>query len=91
MNEMFCGFEFIQAYIDDLLIITKFDWSDHLEKLEQKLQKIKDNGLKYNREKSFFGKTEMEYLGFWVTRTGILPINKKGEAIVKMTPTKNMK
>ena len=30
MNEMFRGFEFIQAYINDLLIITKGDWSDHL-------------------------------------------------------------
>ena len=33
----------------------------------------------------------MEYLGFWVTRTGILQINRKGEAIVNMTPTKNKK
>ena len=46
MNEIFCGFKFIQAYIDDLLIITKGDWSDCLEKPEQTLQKIKDNGLK---------------------------------------------
>ena len=33
MNEMFRRMEFIQAYIDDLLIITKSDWSDHLDKL----------------------------------------------------------
>ena len=33
----------------------------------------------------------MEYLGFWVTRTGIWPINKKVESIVNMTPTKNQK
>ena len=32
MNEVFHGFEFIRAYIHDLLIITKGDWSDHLEK-----------------------------------------------------------
>ena len=31
----------------------------------------------------------MEYLGFWVTRTGIRPINKKVESIVNMTPPKN--
>ena len=46
MNEMFRGFEFIRAYIDDLLIITKGDWSYHLEKLELKLKKLKDNGIK---------------------------------------------
>ena len=34
MNEMFRWIEFIRAYIGDLLIITKGDWSDHLNKLE---------------------------------------------------------
>ena len=29
----------------------------------------------------FFGPTEMEYLGFWVTHNGVKPINKKAEAI----------
>ena len=64
MNKMFRGFEFIRAYIDDLLLITKGDWSDHLNKLEQFLQKLKYNELKCNTEKQFFGKTQMEYLGF---------------------------
>ena len=71
INKMFHSFKFIQAYIDDLLIITKGDFSNHLEKQEQIFQKLKENGLKFNIEKSSFGKTEMEYLGFWVTRTGI--------------------
>ena len=70
MNEEFCGFEFIRAYIYDLLIITKGDWSNHLEKLELTLQEIKNNGLECNIENSFFGKTEIEYLDFWVTCTG---------------------
>ena len=91
MNEMFRGLEFIQAYTDDLLIIMKGDWSDHLDKLELTLQKLKDNRLKFNIKKPSFGQTKMEYLGFWVTRTWIWPINKKVEAIVKMTPPKNKK
>ena len=77
INKMFRGLEFIRPYINDLLMITKGDWSDHLEKMEQTLQKIKDNGLKCNVEKSFFGQIEIEYLCFWVTRTCIRPINKK--------------
>ena len=48
MNEMFRGFEFIRAYIDDLLIIRKGDCSNHLDKIKRTLQKLKDNGLKCN-------------------------------------------
>ena len=29
------------------------------------------NALKLNIEKSFFGQSEMKYLGFWVTREGV--------------------
>ena len=75
MNEIFHGFKFIRAYIDDLLIITKSDWSYQLDKLEQTLQKLEYIGIKWNIDKSSFGKTEMKYIGFWVTRTGIQPIN----------------
>ena len=32
----------------------------------------------------------MEYLGFWVNQSGIQPIYKKLEAIINMTPPKNM-
>ena len=48
MNEMFRGLGFIQAYINYLLIITKGDWSYHLEKMERTLHKLEDNGLKCN-------------------------------------------
>ena len=30
MNDLFHGFEFIRAYIDDLLILTRGDWTDHI-------------------------------------------------------------
>ena len=44
-----------------------------------------------NTENSFFGKTDMEYLGLLVTQNGIRPINKKVEAIVNMPPPKPQK
>ena len=46
MNEMFHGMEFIIAYIDEILIITKDYWSNHLNKLELVLAKLIVNGLK---------------------------------------------
>ena len=74
MNDLFCGFKFIHAYIDDLLILTKVYWTDNIQKLELTLNKLKGKGHKCNIEKSFFRKTEMEYLGFWLTRDGVKPI-----------------
>ena len=73
MNDLFHGFKFIRAYIDDLLILTKGDWIDHVQKLELTLNKLKEKGLKCNIENSFLGQTKMEYLDFWVARDGIKP------------------
>ena len=77
MNEMFRGIEFIRAYIDELLIITRSDWSDHLDQLELVLKHLRVNRRNQNIKKSFFGKTEMEYLGFGMMQTRILRINKQ--------------
>ena len=33
MNGLFHGFEFIRVYIQNLLILTKGDWTDHVQKL----------------------------------------------------------
>ena len=40
MIYLFHGFEFIRAYIDNLLILTKGDWTGHLQKLELTLNKL---------------------------------------------------
>ena len=52
---------------------------------------LKEKGLKYNIEKSFLGKTEMEYLGYWVTHDGVEPMNRKIEAITNMKPPTSRK
>ena len=44
MNDLFHRFEFIRAYIDNTLIITKGDWTYHIQKLELTLNKL--NGIK---------------------------------------------
>ena len=71
MNESFHGLDYVQVYIDDLLCITKGSFEDHLEKVEKVFQKLAESGLKVNTKKSFFAQTELEYLGYWITREGI--------------------
>ena len=91
MSELFDGFEHVRAYIDDLLILTKGDYHDHLRKLEAVFLKLEEAGLKVNATKSFFGRSELEYLGYWITREGIKPLPKKVEAIHKIAEPKNRK
>ena len=74
MNELFAGFEYIRAYIDDLLVISNGTFDDHLSKLDKVFFKLQAAGFKVYAEKSFFAKDELEYLGCKITRNGIMPL-----------------
>ena len=41
MNDLFRGFDFICAYIYDLVVLTKGNWIDYVQKLELTLNKLK--------------------------------------------------
>ena len=77
MNDSFHGLEITSAYIYDLFILTQGYWTDHVQKPESTLNKLKEKGIKYNIEKSFFGKREMEYSVLWVTHDVDKPMNRK--------------
>eukprot|EP00957_Ditylum_brightwellii_P102400 7805703-Ditylum_brightwellii.AAC.1 len=81
MNELFARFENIMAYIDDLLSIIKETYEEHPEKLNKVLKKLEKAGLKVNINKSFFAQQELEYLGYWITQSSIMPLAKKLAAI----------
>ena len=80
------GLEFVRTYLDDVLVLMTSTWDDHLRKLDKVLHRIAKAGLKVNSDKSSFGKTEFDYLGFWITRHGIKPLPKKVEAIHAIAP-----
>jgi Reverse transcriptase (RNA-dependent DNA polymerase) len=69
--------EFCRAYIDDLLIISKVSWEQHLHNLEPKLHRLQQKVLKVNANKSSFGAHKVEFLGYWITRHVIQPIAKQ--------------
>ena len=77
MSELVYDIEYARAYIDDLLVICNSTFQDHLVKLEVVLKRLNDAGLKINASKSFFAQSELEYLGYWISRDGIRPIAKK--------------
>ena len=91
INKLFAGFEYVRAYIDNLLIITRGSFKDHLEKLDAVLQKLEAAGLKVNANKCCFAAYELEYLGYWISRDGICPLSSKVLSIKNMARPKNRK
>ena len=91
MVSLMAGLEFVRVYLDDCLVISKTTFSDHLVKLEQCLTCIGDAGLRINAEKSYFGRTAIEYPGYWVTQDGVQPLPEKVDAMLKMEEPKTKK
>ena len=48
------------------------------------IQRIVETGLKLNAENSYFGQTDMEYIGFWVINDGVILLSSKSEAVKAM-------
>src|SRR5687768_7036015 len=91
MSKLMSGLEFARAYLDNLLLITKGNFDKHLVQLREALTQLSEAGLKINASKILFCQTELEYLGYWITRNGIQPVTKKAETIQKLKVPTNVK
>ena len=85
------GLDYVRAYLDDILIVTKNTYDDHLNKLDTVLQRLHTANLKIYIEKSTFATTSFEYLGYHITTSGIRPLTSKVEAIQRLKPPKTLK
>ena len=77
MLQLMMVLEYVKAYLDDLLDISKSTFMDHLEKLRPVLIKLQEAGLKVNAAKSKLCALETEYLGYSLSREGITTQTKK--------------
>ncbi len=89
--DLMASLEFVRAYMDDSLIITRRILDKHLQKMETVLTRLCDTGLKVNAAKSLFCAHEIEYLGYILTREGIKPQPKKVQAILTLNPPNKVK
>jgi hypothetical protein len=84
MSDLMQHLNVVRTYLDDILLISCSTFEDHLKKLEYVLKILSDKGLRINAEKSTFCANKIEYLGYWISWSGIQPIPKKVEAITNM-------
>jgi hypothetical protein len=64
MSELMAELEFIQACMDDILVITKGTFNNHLEKPRVALSRLQETWLNVNVIKSFFARESVEDLGY---------------------------
>jgi hypothetical protein len=83
--------EFVRAYMDNLLIITRRILDENPKEMETVLTRLRYAGLKVNAAKSSFCAYEIEYLGYILTRDGINPQPKNVQAILALNPPNNFK
>jgi len=78
----------ILIYLDDVIIFSKTP-EEHLEKLREVCERLREAGLTLNPKKCEFLKKEVKILGHIVNETGIMPDNDKIESVKKFpTPRK---
>ena len=85
INDLTGNLPNIRAYLDDILVTTAGSYKDHLKHGELVLQRLMDVGFAVSLRKSSFAVTEIDYLGYWITRCGIQPQPEKVEAIMRLT------
>jgi hypothetical protein len=91
MIDLMASLEYVWAYIDNLLMITRWVLDDHLSKIETVLTRLGGARLTVNAAKSLFCTHEIKYLGYILTREGIKPQPKKVQGILALKLPNNVK
>ena len=65
------------AYLDDILIVTKGSLELHRQKLHSVLKKLDEENLAISLDKFQFACKQFEWLGFKINSEGTKTLNKK--------------
>jgi transposase InsO family protein len=90
MEAVLIGNSDIEIYLDDIAIFSN-NWEDHLRSISAVLTVLQDKGFTVNPLKCEWAIQETDFLGHWLTPTGVKPWRKKIDAILRLQPPTNIK
>ena len=86
---MGCG-KFVMGYLDDIIIFSKNE-IEHLQHIEEIFNRLECFGLKMKKEKCYFFKKHIQYLGHLIAEDGFTPLPEKLDSIRNMPRPKTPK
>lgn len=89
MMKRFHDIEGVKVMMDDLLIYGKTK-EEHDLRLQKVLNRTRDIGIKFNKEKSHICQSQVKYLGHIFSKAGVQVDQAKVKAICDMPPPSNI-
>jgi Reverse transcriptase (RNA-dependent DNA polymerase) len=83
MEDLFRNFNEVDIYIDDIGVFSN-DWDTHCALSTRILNVLEVNNFTVNPHKCEWAVQETDWLGYWLTPTGLKPWKKKIAAILAM-------
>ena len=87
VDEILGDIEGFKMYIDDILVLGKNSFENHIDQLRIIFGRLRAAGLQVNAPKCCFGLKEIPYLGCVLTRESIKPEPKKVQGIMYLGRT----
>lgn len=81
METLLSGIDGVSCWLDDICV-TGPNKQVHLERLREVLQRLKDAGLRLQKEKCEFFKSSVTYLGYVINKNGLQSCPGKVQAIL---------
>ena len=89
MNILLANLKGVLCLMDDILVYGK-NQTEHDKRLEVVLQCIKAAGMTLNSDKCEVSKSQLKFLGHIIDETGVRADPAKTEAVIQMSPPKNV-